>query len=335
LRRVNRHKMSDLQSIEKPSVTVVIVPRERFSPTPAVLDALYEHTDYPFDLVCVDGNSPPAMRDYLVRQSRRHQFRLIRTERYVSPNQARNLGFAQVNSEWVVFLDNDCEVRPGWLSAMIRCAGETGAAAVAPIYFEGSWENQRIHMAGGTAEITGTGASRVYKASNCHEKCHYPTVRDQIRRAAVDIFEMHCVLLNVQTLNDVGPLDEGLLSAFEHDDLSLRFRQVGASIYLEPSAKVTYTFGSLDKHDAAYAKLRWSDDWNRRTVAHFRERWSLDPQWGEASIEWCNDHRRRILRETRTLPNMARKAIRKALVNLLGQQRLDALRGRTRFAGES
>jgi len=322
----SKHESAGVQSTPGPSVTIVVVPRERFSRTAAVLEALYANTDYPFDLVCVDGNSPVKIRDYLTRQARQRDFRLIRTEHFVSPNQARNLGLAQVTSDYVVFIDNDCEVAPGWLSALIRCAVETGAAAVAPLYFEGNPADERIHMAGGTAAIREVDGKRIYKAKHFHEKRDYSTVREEIRRAEVEIFEFHCVLLNTAMLTKVGPPDEALLSAFEHDDLSLRFRQAGGSIYLEPEAKVTYTFGSLDKFDAAYAKIRWSEDWNRRTIEHFRDRWQLDEGWGEPSIEWCNNHRRRILRETRTLPNLIRKALKKTLVKVFGKQRFNALR---------
>lgn len=315
-----------VENTAAPTVTIVLVPRERFSRTPAVLNTLYANTDYPFELVCIDGNSPPVLRDYLVRQANQQDFRLVRTEHFLSPNQARNLGLQYVGTDYVVFIDNDCEVAPGWLSALIRCAMETGAAAVAPLYFEGSPENQQIHMAGGTAGITMVNGNRIYKANYFHEHSDYDTVRDEIFRTEIEIFEFHCVLLSTTMLNRVGPPDEGLLSAFEHDDLSLRLREAEGSIFLEPDAKVTYTFGSLNSSDAAFAKVRWSHDWNCRTISHFRDKWGLDESWGRPSIDWCNNHRRRILRETRTLPYMTRKALKNAMLIILGRQRFDAVR---------
>lgn len=319
--------MSEPNELTKPSVTIIMVPRERFSCTLDTLNVLFSNTSYPFTLICVDGNSPPEIRDGLRQQANERGFRLIRTEHFLSSNQARNLGLAKADSEWVVFLDNDCEVRPGWLSALIGCAIETKASAVAPLYFEGRWTDQRIHMAGGVVSVKQNGGSLSYKANNFHEKGHYLNVCGQINRAEVDLFEMHCVMLCMRMLEEIGPLDEKLLSAFEHDDLSLLVRRAGGTIFLEPEARVTYTFGALSKYDAAYAKLRWSDDWNRRTISHFRKKWLLGEAWEDEPIKWCNDHRRRILRETRTLSNLVRKAAKRAVVRLLGKKCWATLRG--------
>ena len=76
----------------RPQATVVVVPRERFSFASASLESIFENTSPPFELVYVDGASPPRLRRYLEAQARQRSFRLIRTEHYLSPNRARNLG---------------------------------------------------------------------------------------------------------------------------------------------------------------------------------------------------------------------------------------------------
>jgi len=107
-------------------VAIVVVPRERFSYAARSLESIYEHTDYPFSLVYVDGGSPAATRRYLAQKARENSFQLIRTNHYLSPNQARNLGGKDVNSKYVVFIDNDVLVTPGWLGALVGCAEQTG-----------------------------------------------------------------------------------------------------------------------------------------------------------------------------------------------------------------
>jgi hypothetical protein len=52
--------------MNQPEVTLVVVPRERYSYTRESLESIYRHTSYPFDLVYVDGNSPEHIQDYLV-----------------------------------------------------------------------------------------------------------------------------------------------------------------------------------------------------------------------------------------------------------------------------
>ena len=77
-------------------VTVVVVPRERFSETRSALERMYAATAPPFPLVYVDGGSPRHIREYLEAQSKEKGFQLIRTDYYLAPNEARNLAARSV-----------------------------------------------------------------------------------------------------------------------------------------------------------------------------------------------------------------------------------------------
>lgn len=101
----------------EPNVTIVVVPRERFSCTQQSLESIYEYTEFPFKLIYVDGNSPHKVRRYLEAKSEEKNFELIRTNYYLSPNHARNIGLSRVDTKYLVFVDNDVIVSPGWLRA--------------------------------------------------------------------------------------------------------------------------------------------------------------------------------------------------------------------------
>jgi len=293
-----------------PRITVVVVPRERFSHSKVALETLYQNTALPFELTYVDANSPRHVARYLRQQAAERNFQLIRRERYLSPNQARNVGLAAVTSEYVVFIDNDCEVAPGCLAALLRCAEETGAWAVAPVYFERDSAVRRVHMAGAKVAIVEQNGVRDYECAHFHLDCPVDELVPSLRRAETDLFEFHCVLLRRSALDLLGPLDEQL-SALEQEDLALSIRAAGGTIYLEPEAQVTYALGdTIDHADAAYVRLRWSEDWNRRSVAHFRTKWNLKPGWGEDTVDWCNEHRHRVLSASRT-PSLVRRALRR------------------------
>src|SRR5260221_9141828 len=123
-------------------VTLVVPPRDRFSAARRSLESIYRNTEGPFELVYVDGNSPPHVSRYLQREAQRRHFTLIRKDQFLSPNQARNIGLKNVRTKYVVFVDNDVEVEPGWLTHLLGCAEETGAWAVAPLIFQGTLEEQ-------------------------------------------------------------------------------------------------------------------------------------------------------------------------------------------------
>jgi hypothetical protein len=67
--------------------TIGFVPRESFSQTRRSLETLYARTEGPFKLVCIDGGSPPIVRQYWEEASREKRFVLVRTEDYLIPNQ--------------------------------------------------------------------------------------------------------------------------------------------------------------------------------------------------------------------------------------------------------
>ena len=291
---------AEQESTKQPTVTLVVIPRERFSHTEASLESIYQNTDYPFALVYVDGNSPARVADFLRKTSIERDFRLIRTEHFLSNNQARNLGLTEVRAEYVVFIDNDCEVEPGWLRHLVNCAVETGAWAVTPLYFLRTPSDQTIHTAGGTTRIIETDGVRTLSHDQSFTGRRYDDVSAELHRAENDEIEFHCVLLRADAIRALGALDEELLSMFEHEDLSLQIQGAGGTIFAEPAAKVNYVVGPLDSFDIEFARLRWSDDWNRQSTRHFRQKWGLDKHFGGFDIDWANAHRRRLTGERRS-----------------------------------
>jgi GT2 family glycosyltransferase len=276
--------------------TVVVVPRERFSEARRSLESVLRHTAAPFDLVYVDGGSPAPLRRYLERSARDHGFRLIRSPRYLSPNQARNLGLSSVETRYVAFADNDLHVWPGWLDRLVACAEETGASLVAPLYHQGAPGAELIHMAGGEAAIE-TRAGRRYLRESHYLSAAGTDEAAHLERRPTQLIEFHCVLARTDVLRQMGGLDARLLSTPEHVDLCLSVQAAGGGIYLEPGAKVTYVGpGPLHWSDLPYFLLRWSDEWARSSLQHFRTKWQLaeDDAFIRDHAAWMRNYRRSV-----------------------------------------
>lgn len=299
----------------KPPVTIVVVPRERFSLAMRSLESLFEHTDFPFSMIYIDGGSPDAVRRHLIAQSRRRGFHLIRTDRYLSPNQARNLAIRHVETKYVVFVDNDLVVSPGWLEALHRCAEETKGWVVGPIYCIGKPEHEIVHMAGGIARIQELDEKRHLLEKHLFVGEHLSGVHPILRRESCELVEFHCMLVRMETFRCLGLLDENLLSSPEHIDLCLSVRGVGREIYFEPAAVVSYIPPPpFAWYDIAYFVLRWSEAWNRSSLDHFRRKWNLsrdDPFLADHSM-WLRSHRQLLLASLQALlcRVCGRKAVR-------------------------
>lgn len=266
--------------IASPEVTIVVVPRERFSYTRQSLESIYEHTEYPFKLIYIDGGSPSHIRDYLAAYADQKQFQLIRTDYYLCPNHARNLGLRLVSSKYVVFIDNDVVVTPGWLKNLVQCAEETGATIVSPLICQGTPVHTEVHCAGGESgvlvETKGEPVRRRIIEKIYKQGRQVSDVRPQMQRQKTGLAEFHCMMVRTNIFEQIGLLDEALLNTKEHVDLCILVSEVDGTVYLEPESLVTYVPGPpLEWTDLEYYMLRWSDDWELASLKRLRDKWNL------------------------------------------------------------
>ncbi len=260
-----------------PIVTIVVVPRERFSYTRESLESIYQNTELPFKLVYVDGNSPKPIKEYLETQAQQKEFELIRTNYYLYPNQARNLGLAKVDTKYVVFADNDIVVQPGWLKTLVDCAETTDAVVVGPLMCQYEPIHEEIHCAGGESRIVVDAKGRrrmrekMYKQGQATGK-----MRSQMQRSETELCEFHCMLVRTSIFEELGYFDEEMLNTKEHIDFCLGVMQAGYKVYFEPDSLVTYVPAvPLQWSDLHYYMLRWSDDWETKSLIRMRQKWDL------------------------------------------------------------
>jgi GT2 family glycosyltransferase len=263
---------------ETPTATIAVVPRETLSQVRACLEALVANTIPPYRLVVVDGSYGKSTRRWIDGFVREHDASLIRSDCVLTPNEARNVAFEVVDTEYVVFLDDNCFVRPGWLAALVRCAEETGAAIVGPLY---GWRTGRdsketVHVFGAEAHIAIDGDRRELVDRHFHSRMPLADVTATLSRTASEAAEFHCMLVRASLFDELGPLDEGLLSMHEHLDLCMLARDAGHAVWVEPASVVVIERTvPLARTDRAFYILRWSDRWNRASIARFAEKWQL------------------------------------------------------------
>jgi GT2 family glycosyltransferase len=263
--------------MQSPQVTIVVVPRERFSCTQASLESIYEHTNFPFKLVYVDGNSPAKVRHYLEKMAREKDFTLVRTDYYLSPNRARNIGLNYVDTEYVVFFDNDVVVTPGWLEALVNCAEKTSAAVVGPLMCEKEPLHQRIHFAAGECHIvTDINGKRHLREKMYKQGQQVSEVFSQLQRTPTELTEFHLMLARKEICDRVGGFDEQMLNTKEHLDFCMMVTEVGGTIYFEPTSIATYVPGPpLEWTDMHFFMLRWSDAWTLASLNRLQQKWNL------------------------------------------------------------
>ncbi|NJO39265.1 MAG: glycosyltransferase [Cyanobacteria bacterium CRU_2_1] len=267
----------DSSTLLDAQITIVVVPRERFSCAVRSLESIYEHTTTPFKLVYVDGNSPAKVRRYLEEQAKDKKFQLICTDYYLYPNQARNLGLAAVKTKYVVFIDNDVMVSPGWLNALVQCAEEMNATVVGPLMCQHEPLHEEVHFAGGESHIWVDSIGRRRLREKMYQQGRkVEQLQSQLQRQKTELAEFHCVLVRTEIFDRLGSLDEKILNTKEHLDFCMSVIQAGGTVYFEPNCIVTYVPGPpLEWSDLHYYMLRWSDAWTLASLHRIRDKWNL------------------------------------------------------------
>jgi GT2 family glycosyltransferase len=248
--------------------TIVIAPREAHSVWRAMLARLYATTEPPFRVVAVDGGSPRSVRTELERLAAAHDFTLIRADAELSGNEARNLAAPHVHTEFVVLLDNDTLVEPGWLPALEQRARETGAAAVGPAVLWGRDDAWEIHFAGGVSALADDGRSRRYEERNSF--IHRPVEElTTLTVAPTSYLELHALLLRGDVFDALVPFDERYVGARDHADMWLAIAARGEVACVDPVVVVRYPRARLRPTDYRFYLPRWSDAWAERSFRAF------------------------------------------------------------------
>lgn len=281
------------------SVTIAILPREGFSHARRSLESLYTSSALAFEVVVIDGGSPWPVSAALRREARRRGFRLVRLERFLTPNAARNIALAHAKSDYIVFADNDLLYANGWLERLVETADATGAALVGPIVCagdEGEPPFAEVHGARGIGNITEHAGRRSFQE-------HHPFVHQALAEVQRTVFtepcellEFHCLLARRDIFARIGAFDEELRSALEHVDLCFNVRRAGGLVYIEPRAVVHQILppelprGVLS---LPYFIHRWKHASNHASLQHFCAKWQIpagDPVIA-AHAQWLRDRR--------------------------------------------
>ncbi len=262
-------------------------------------------------LIYVDGGAPTDVSAELQSLVEQHGGEWIRRDCVLAGNEARNLAMPFVDREFVVFIDNDVIPAPEWVERLIECADETDAAVVGPLILHGpSEQSKQIHIAGGRLSIVD---GVMVENHHLHAYQDIDAVRSQLERQRSDQLEFHSILMRSSFARDIAPFDEEIRTMGENEDVTLAATARGLECWFEPSASVTYlTMIRLEDYELGYWQLRWSEEWNRRSLERCGEKWgiSVDEGWPVNARMWATRERTRWYHGRSALYSNAGKTVR-------------------------
>jgi GT2 family glycosyltransferase len=264
--------------VSGPAATIVVVCRDRWSQAPATLDLLLARTDPRHRVVVVDAGAPPRISAAFDRLAAGGRIGVVRRSRALGSNEARNAGADGVRTDWIAFVENDVVPSDGWLDALLEVGEARDAASVFPVYLEPNPSGDRVHGTGADLEVH-EDATRFVREHQHLIGRRWCDVASELRVVERVQSEPHLVVMRRDLLDTLGGLDEELVGWFEHTDLALHHRRLGASSWLAPHVTCRYLAPPpVAVGDVAGFLLRWGRGFFDRSLTHLCSTWHLDPR---------------------------------------------------------
>ncbi len=242
-----------------PLVSIVILTFNQLDYTMECLAALELHTPEPHEVILVDNGSKDDTVHWLESQAaEKPNYRLINNGKNRGFAAGCNQGMAVAGGDYLVLLNNDVVVTPGWLTGLIEChRAEPLVGVVGPLTNNASGIQGLGNIESGGMELLDSFA-RSFR------------VHHRYRRVASRRLVGFCMLFSRTLYQEIGGLDERFGTGnFEDDDFCLRAAIAGyrnliaGDVYVHHHGSVSFKGANVDYR--AVLTGNWS---------LFREKWS-------------------------------------------------------------
>ena len=220
----------------RPSVTIVIPTFDKIELTRQCLVTIQQYTAAGrCEVIVVDNASADATRELLEAEEAAGRLRVISNPENRGFAKACNQGAQAARGEYVLFLNNDTEVQPGWLDPLVSLAnGDGSIAAVGSklIFPDGTLQHAGVAV----GEVVGRdpllAVHAFYKAPADLPEANQRRVYQALTAA--------CLLVRKSAFEAVGGFDEGFWNGYEDVDLCFRFQEQGWLMVYEPASVVIH-----------------------------------------------------------------------------------------------
>jgi O-antigen biosynthesis protein len=239
------------------SIIIPVFNQLRF--TEACLASIQEHPDeQSIEVIVVDDCSRDNTREVLGKVP---GVVYLRNENNVGFVASCNYGASRARGKYLLFLNNDTLVKPGWLSALLETfelepqAGLVGSKLVYP--------DGRLQEAGGIIWRDGSGWNR--GKFDYAYKPEYNYLRE------VDYCSAACLIIPKRLFEQVGGFDNRYAPGYYEDtDLAFRIREAGFKVLYQPLSEVIHYEGATGGTDLSVGAKKYQQV-NKNT---FAEKWA-------------------------------------------------------------
>lgn len=292
---------------EMPRVSVIVPIHGKLPYTLACLRSIARHgAAAPFEVIVVDDASPD---DSAATLTRIDGLRLLRNERNLGFIGSCNAGAAAARGGYLLFLNNDTQVMPGWLDRLLDCFAEEPDCGIAGSRL--AYPDGRLQEAGGIVYADGSAWNYGRFEQRDDPRFLYRRDADYVSGAAL--------LIDATLFRNIGGFDPRYAPAYCEDmDLAFAVRAAGRRVVYQPESLVVHCEGISSGLDP-FVGVKQYQIANRAT---FVDKWQSILQHQPAPrtpVETALHHagRRRILIMDALTPDAARDSGSLRLINIM------------------
>jgi len=212
----------------EPEISVLLVTYGAWEWTQRCLAALVETTGVAYELICVDNASPDGSAERLASIP---DIRLVSSTVNLGYGVAANLAAMSARAPYLLLLNTDAIVQPGWLEplrAVLDEEDDVAAVSARLLHVDG-----RLQEAGSV--IWGDGMTDCYGDGDDPQLPEYRFRRD------VDYASAACLLVRRSAFLDAGGFDPIYQPAYHEDsDLAMRWRSRGLRVVYQPASTAVH-----------------------------------------------------------------------------------------------
>lgn len=249
-----------LPAFDMPAASIIIPVHNNLDLTTQCLSSILSHTqEVAYEVILVDDGSTDGTAEFVASVK---NLRVVSHPSSLGYLRSTNAGAALARSPYLVFLNNDTEVRPGWLPALLETvSSDPEVGLVGPKLL---FPDLRLQEAGAIVWSDGTGWN--YGRDDDPGRCEYNYLRE------VDYCSGACLLVRRDFFEEYGGLDERFAPAYYEDtDLAFAARARGLKVVYQPRAEVVHHEGASSGTDTSSGVKRFQEVNREKFVTKWRE----------------------------------------------------------------
>jgi GT2 family glycosyltransferase/tetratricopeptide (TPR) repeat protein len=230
-------------------VDIVLCVHNALEDVKECLTSIQRHTKVDYRLLIVDDGSQPETRDFLKSWVQDVSVAtLFRNETAGGYTKAANIGLRASNGDYIILLNSDTIVTPGWIEKLVECAtSRKNIGIVGPLSNCASWQS--------IPEIFDKNGG--WMINNIPEGYSLETLSDIVANVSdkafpsVNFVNGFCYMIKRAVIDTIGWLDEESFpyGYGEENDFSIRARKAGFKLAIADHAYVYHSKSKSFGHE--------------------------------------------------------------------------------------